>query len=73
MTKPDAVRAALAELVAAALRKAWHLGELHWQQSDSDFGSPTLQGRRDTRQFNALVRETCAALRWSQIPPLVTI
>lgn len=70
MTKPDAVREALAELVAAALRKAWHLGELHWQQSDSDFESQHRKADATRAKFNALVVETCAALSLSDTKPL---
>jgi hypothetical protein len=51
------------EQVRQALRRAFDLGQLYWQQADSD--SPRQHAKADQTQakFDALVAQTCSALQ----------
>lgn len=49
-------------VVEAALRRAFHLGQLYWQQADSDFTSQHRKADETKAKFNTLKAETIAAL-----------
>ena len=51
-----------ADLVIKALRKAWHLGQTHWQQADSEYRSEWKKADVTQATFNQLVEDTRAAL-----------
>lgn len=52
----------LPELVAAALRRAYALGQTYWQQADSDSYAQMLRAEATSKKFEDLVAETRAAL-----------
>lgn len=59
----------LADLVSKAMRKAWHLGQLYWQQADSDFQSQWKKSDETQAKFGELVDSTVDAIRALPITP----
>ena len=49
-------------MVSKALREAYNLGMMYWQQADSDYISQHKKADDTRAKFLALVEETCAAL-----------
>jgi hypothetical protein len=49
------------EALAAALRRAFNLGQTYWQQADSDSAAQHRKSDETRRKFEALVAETVAA------------
>lgn len=47
--------------IRAAMRRAFALGERHWQQADSEYHSENRKAAGTRAKFDALVNETCAA------------
>lgn len=67
-----ALRATLedkADTVSIALRKAWHLGQIFWQQADSTYISEYKKAGVTEEKFQRLVDETRAAILAVQSNP----
>ena len=56
----------LLAMVSKALREAYNLGMMYWQQADSDYISQHKKADDTRAKFLALVEETCAALAAGQ-------
>jgi len=52
---------ALADQVKAAMRRAYDLGQLYWQQADSEGGGHIGRWREKTQQFVDGLRRAAAA------------
>lgn len=52
----------IAETLAKALRRAYHLGQTYWQQADSESYAQNRRADETARKFEALVGETKEAL-----------
>lgn len=50
----------LADLVSKALTRAWSLGQIYWQQADSEYASEWKKSDETQAKFNQLVEETRA-------------
>lgn len=50
------------EAVVKALRSAWQLGQIYWQQADSEFCSQHKKADETRDKFTALITETKAML-----------
>jgi len=46
----------------AALRRAYHLGQLYWRQADSESRLQQRKSEETAAAFDKLVEETCEAL-----------
>ena len=68
---PAAQQAAdLLAMVSKALREAYNLGMMYWQQADSEYISQHKKADDTRAKFMALVEETCAALAaWQATAP----
>ncbi|MHB1100440.1 MAG: hypothetical protein ACYCZR_12875 [Burkholderiales bacterium] len=53
----------LADLVSKAMRKSWQLGQLYWQQADSDSQSQWKKSDETQAKFGELVDSTVDAIR----------
>ena len=67
-TTPTPTRGAadLPAMVSKALREAYNLGMMYWQQADSEYISQHKKADDTRAKFLALVEETCAALAAGQ-------
>ena len=63
---PTSGAADLLAMVSKALREAYNLGMMYWQQADSDYISQHKKSDDTRAKFLALVEETCAALAAGQ-------
>ena len=63
---PTSGAADLPEMVSKALREAYNLGQMYWQQADSEYISQHKKADDTRAKFLALVEETCAALAAGQ-------
>ena len=52
----------IAETLAKALRRAYHLGQTYWQQADSKSYAQNRRADETKRKLDALVSETHEAL-----------
>jgi hypothetical protein len=52
----------LMDFVSAAIRKAWSLGQIYWQQADSEYLSQQSKSDETHAKFKALVEETRSAI-----------
>lgn len=52
----------IAETLAKALRRAYHLGQTYWQQADSESYAQNRRADETQRKFEALASETRDAL-----------
>lgn len=52
----------LADLVSKALTRAWSLGQIYWQQADSEYASQWKKSDETQAKFNQLVEETRAVM-----------
>lgn len=52
----------IAETLAKALRRAYHLGQTYWQQADSESDAQNRRADETQRKFEALASETSDAL-----------
>jgi hypothetical protein len=67
-TNPIALDALKAK-VKADMRRAYNLGQLYWQQADSDFTSQHKKSDETATKFSALCEETCAAIAALEAEP----
>jgi hypothetical protein len=59
----------IAETLAQALRRAYHLGQTYWQQADSESYAQNRRSEETQRKFDALVDEVRGALeRGARLP-----
>ena len=65
-TTPTSGAADLLAMVSKALREAYNLGMMYWQQADSEYISQHKKADDTRAKFLALVEETCAALAAGQ-------
>ena len=63
---PTSGAADLLAMVSKALREAYNLGMMYWQQADSDYISQHKKSDDTRAKFLALAEETCAALAAGQ-------
>lgn len=62
----------LADLVSKVMRKAWHLGQTYWQQTDSEYMSHWKKADATQAKFGELVDSTVDAIRALPITPTNT-
>ena len=65
-TTPTSGAADPLAMVSKALREAYNLGMMYWQQADSEYISQHKKADDTRAKFMALVEETCAALAAGQ-------
>lgn len=51
------------DMVSIALRKAWQLGQMYWQQADSEYFSQNKKADETQARFQRLVDETRSVMR----------
>lgn len=47
-----------ADMVSAAVRRAWNLGQIYWQQADSEYVSQNKKADETVATYGALIEET---------------
>ena len=63
---PTSGAADLLAMVSKSLREAYNLGQMYWQQADSEYISQNKKADDTRAKFLALVEETCATLAAGQ-------